>query len=78
MPVKKILIFCAAALLLTIALEIAFVSHKTYYWWHEFIGFDIFFGFLGSIVVINVSKFLGRAFIQRKENYYDDGEDNDV
>jgi len=77
MTVKKVLIFCASALLLTILLEIIFVKHKTYYWWHEFIGFDIAFGFLGCIVIIKVSKFLGKAFIQRKENYYDGGGDND-
>ena len=76
--IKKVLIFCAAALLLTVVLEVAFVKHKTYYWWHEFIGFDIFFGFLGCVIVIAVSKFLGYAFIQKKENYYDDEEDGDV
>ena len=78
MSTKKVLILCAIALALTVVLEIAFVQHKTYYWWHEMIGYEIVFGFLGCIFLIVVAKFLGSAFIQRKENYYDGGEDNDV
>ena len=74
------LIICAISLLLIVALEIAFVQHKIYYPWHGFIGFDIFFGFLGCVAIIVISKFLGSAFIQRKENYYveENNEDNDV
>jgi uncharacterized membrane protein len=78
MRVKKVLIICAIVLLLTVVLEIAFVRHKIYYWWHELIGFDILFGFFGCAAIIIISRFLGSAFIQRKENYYDGGEDNDV
>jgi uncharacterized membrane protein len=77
MSTKKMLIACVMALLLTVVLEIAFVHHKIYYPWHGLTGFDIFFGFLGCMAVIAISKFLGKAFIQRKENYYGTGEDND-
>ena len=78
---KKMLVICAMALLLIVALEIAFVQHKIYYPWHGLIGFDIFFGFLGCAAIIVISKFLGSVFIQRKENYYEveeNNEDNDV
>jgi len=76
MTAKKGLIICAIVALLTVILEILFVQHKTYNWWHGFIGFGIVFGFLGGSALILVSKFFGKL-VQRKENYYDGGDDSD-
>ena len=73
---KKGLIICGIALLLSVLLEIMLVEHHVSYWWHGIIGFDIVYGFAGCIAIVFISKFLGKAFIQRKENYYDGGEDN--
>ena len=77
MSTKKVLLLCGTALLLSIILEIAFVHPHAYYWWHETVGFDIAFGFLGCAAIIAVSKYLGSSFIQHEENYYDGGEDKD-
>jgi len=77
MTVKKVLITCAAVLIISVVLEIAFVTHKTYYWWHEVTGFSLIYGLVGCAVLIVAAKLLGKL-IQRKENYYDGGEDGDV
>lgn len=76
MSTKKVLIICGITLLLSIAAEILFVHHHAYFWWHEFIGFDIIYGFAGCAAFIVVSKFLGKVLLQRPENYYDRGEDD--
>ena len=77
MSAKKVLIICGTALLISIVIEILFAGHKAYFWWHGIIGFNIVYGFLGCIVIVSISKLLGKAFIQRDEDYYDgDGDDN--
>lgn len=60
-----------------ILIEVVFVHHHAHFWWHEVIGFDVIYGLLGCLVLIVVSKGLGKLFIQRKEDYYDGGEDLD-
>ena len=78
MSAKKVLIICGTALLISIVIEILFAGHKGYFWWHKIIGFNIVYGFLGCIVVVYGSKLLGKAFIQRDEDYYDGGEDDHI
>ncbi|HXV62638.1 MAG TPA: hypothetical protein VEK15_18200 [Vicinamibacteria bacterium] len=65
----------ASILLITIALEIVF-SHlaHTEFPWHRFPSFDFVYGLLGCAVIVLVSKWLGHAFLQRDENYYDEEE----
>jgi hypothetical protein len=41
------------------------------YAWERIPGFYAFYGFLGCLAIIFVSKWLGRLFIQRDEGYYD-------
>ena len=76
MSTKRVLSICGAALLLSIIIELLFVHHHAYFWWHEFIGFDIIYGFAGCIVLIAMAKLLGKVFIQRDENYYGGEEDD--
>ena len=40
--------------------------------WERFPLFYAVFGFAGCIVLILMAKALGKLFIQREENYYDD------
>lgn len=77
MSTNKVLVLSGAVLVLSILIEVLFVHHHVHYWWHAFVGFDIIYGFLGCVAIIVVSKFLGKAFIQKKEDYYGGGEDNE-
>jgi len=42
------------------------------HWWNKIPGFFIFFGLLGCILLILVAKALGKYWLIRDENYYDD------
>ena len=76
MSTKKVLIICGIILTVTIVLEALFAHDHVYFWWHGFIAFDAIYGALGCLAIIVVSKLLGKAFLQQKEDYYDKGEDN--
>lgn len=39
--------------------------------WHRVAGFDIAFGLGGCIAIIVGSKWLGKHFLQRSEDYYE-------
>lgn len=41
-------------------------------WWNRVPGFFIFFGLLGCILLILLAKALGKFWLTRGENYYDD------
>jgi hypothetical protein len=41
-------------------------------WWNSLGVFFAAFGFLGCIVLVYVSKFLGKKFLNRPEDYYGD------
>ncbi|MDD5482421.1 MAG: hypothetical protein PHP98_02030 [Kiritimatiellae bacterium] len=42
------------------------------YWWDRIPAFYIFYGFAGCVLIIVFAKTLGKLFLQRKEDYYDD------
>lgn len=39
-------------------------------WWHTFPGFNALYGFLSCVLIVLVSKALGKIFLVRKEDYY--------
>lgn len=41
------------------------------HWWSYVPAFYILWGFVGCVAIIYISKWLGKLFIQRKEDYYD-------
>ncbi len=50
-----------------------FVAHPHYHeWYHEMIGFNIIFGFLGSWLLIILSKMIMMPILQKKEDYYEE------
>ena len=57
----------------TLVLEAASPHHAAYAW-HSLPGFDLVYGFLGCALIVVASKALGRAALQRPEQYYGDGE----
>ena len=62
----------AFILVITIGLEIVF-SHLAHaeFPWHRFPSFDFVYGVVGCAVIVLVSKWLGQAFVQRDESYYE-------
>lgn len=40
--------------------------------WQKIPVFDAVFGFIGCVVIIVVSKALGKIWLQKEEDYYDD------
>ena len=42
------------------------------HWWNRIPGFFIFFGFLGCLLLIFFAKSLGKYWLTRDEDYYDD------
>ena len=42
------------------------------FWWQVTPAFDLFYGFAGCVGLILMSKWLGHAWLQRDENFYED------
>jgi uncharacterized membrane protein len=57
---------------ITIVLDVTVAVHPSYgYRFAAFPGFYILLSFAGCLVLIFVSKGIGKLFIQQKEDYYD-------
>ena len=47
------------------------------FWWSHIPAFFALFGFIACLVIVAISKLLGRYWLQRKEGYYDSHDDDD-
>ena len=56
---------------ISLVLEFVFLADYDSHWWNAIPGFYIYWGFLSCVVIIYVSKWLGKLFIFRGEEYYD-------
>lgn len=56
---------------ISLILEFTFLADYDSHWWNNIPGFYIIWGFLGCVAIIYVSKWLGKLFIFRPEQYYD-------
>lgn len=45
--------------------------HHAEFFWDKIPGFSAAYGFASCAVIIIVSKFIGHAWLMKKENYYD-------
>lgn len=57
--------------LITVVSFIAELTQSPHHWWEKVPGFYIFYGFIGCVAIIVISKALGKLFIQKNEDYYD-------
>ncbi|MCD7974897.1 MAG: hypothetical protein LUF25_03805 [Phascolarctobacterium sp.] len=73
---KTIYIIVIAALILSVAIEMAGIHGHAPSWWPFHYGYNIFFGFVGCWALIIVAKMIMAPFLQRDEDYYDDGGDS--
>jgi len=68
----KLMIGLLAVLSILVAADFFIPKEHVAFPWESIPGFYAVFGLLAAIVLLIVSKILGRFFIQKKENYYDD------
>ena len=65
----------AVALVASVWLELAFHGEGHHGGWHAIPSFDFWFGLAGCVAIVLGSKWLGKHFLQRPEDYYgDEGE----
>ena len=64
-------IMCGVLALLVI-LDFVIPSGYDRFWWESVSGFGAVYGFISCALIIVVSKALGKAFLNRPEDYYDD------
>lgn len=64
----RVLAALAVTVLVLILVEAVFVPHKNpKFPWHHVPGYAAMIGLFGGIVVVVLSKWLGKAFLQRPE-----------
>ncbi|MCK9363864.1 MAG: hypothetical protein M0P74_09755 [Syntrophales bacterium] len=63
-----LLVICGA---LSIAGGFIATGEEAHGWWSAIPGFFALFGFLGCLLLIVFSKFIGRLFLYKREDYYD-------
>lgn len=56
---------------ISLIFEFVFLADYDSHWWNAIPGFYIIWGFLSCAIIIYVSKWLGKLFIFRNEDYYD-------
>lgn len=59
----------AAVTLVSLVAE-RFAHHKHHYWFHDIPGFFVLYGFVGCVAIVLLSKWFGKTFVQRDEDYY--------
>ena len=57
---------------ITLAAQIFATHEKDEHWYNIIPAFWSVFGFVGCLLIIAVAKGLGKFFLQRKEDYYDE------
>jgi hypothetical protein len=67
------LIAMVVTIALTTVFKLVFRQHgHIESWWHVAPAFDFFYGLVGCVGIVLVSKWLGYTWLQRHEDYYGD------
>ena len=61
----------AAVVLAQVLLPHLFHEHSHHYWFDSVPAFGSLYGLASCVVIIIVSKFLGKVWLMRREDYYD-------
>ncbi|MEX0607847.1 MAG: hypothetical protein WD016_06375 [Balneolaceae bacterium] len=56
---------------ITLVLEFTLLADYDSHWWNSVPAFYMLWGFIGSVAVIFISRWLGKLFILSDEDYYD-------
>ena len=71
---RRLWLIFLIALVLSILADLALslvTGGYQYPWWNSIWGFFAVLGFVGCVLLVVVSKWLGRRWLWRKEDYYD-------
>ena len=61
----------AAVALVEIVLSLMFHGDHSHFWFERFPAFGSLYGLASCVAIIVVSKFLGKVWLMRREDYYD-------
>ncbi|MBI5598162.1 MAG: hypothetical protein HY890_00315 [Deltaproteobacteria bacterium] len=61
-----------AAMVVFIAIDFVMPRHHEEFFWDRIPGFSSAFGLASCVVLIVVSKTIGKFLLEKKEDYYDD------
>ncbi len=67
--IKKMIRISILVLILLVVVDL-FLHHDHGFEWTRWAGFSAVYGYLSCVVIIVVSKFLGK-FLKKKEDYYE-------
>ena len=67
MTARRVTWVLSAVLLLLVVVEIAFPHHAPVFAWHHLTGSHAIIGFVSCVVVVLLSKAVGKWFLQRHE-----------
>lgn len=68
--IKKMRVFFYLSLVILVVLDLVIHKHP-HYDWERFPGSYAVYGFLSCVVIVAVSKTLGKIWLQKKEDYYE-------
>lgn len=71
---SRLAAFAVGTLVLSIVLDIVFQLGYGSFWWSKVPGFFAIYGFIGCIAIILGSKWLGKFWLQKLEDFYSDFE----
>ncbi len=69
--VKKIWIYLLVCIVISSLLGFIFPNPHPHFWWQKIPIFDTVFGFLGCIIIVLFSKWIGHIWLMKSERYYD-------
>lgn len=75
---KNIILGLIAVLAVSFVLELLFAEPHHHNIWNTMPGFDILFGIAAAVGIIFVAKGVIAGMLQRDENYYEDGGEDDA
>ena len=71
------LVTALALIVVSVVLDILLLRQQGEAEWTFFPGFHALFGLVGTVIIIVISRWLGRFWLERNEEYYYRNGDND-
>jgi hypothetical protein len=70
--IQKIKKYCYIALVFLVLIDFFVGRHHVYFFWDKIPGFNAFYGFIACVAIIFGGKALGKLWLSKPEDYYDD------
>ncbi len=69
----KRIFYISLILIVLIEIAVVYVFHlgHGHFWFENLPAFGTIYGFISCVLIIVVSKFLGKKWLMKKEDYYD-------